>query len=463
MSVLSGRGYGISKEAWTDAELAHFRESLTVKPITVPGYGPEVDGSFPCYRESARKMYLPRGWAFEHLGAVSEVRPEMDAAHATPLSPALRFTGMLRGPQEEPVKRYLEAARDPLRGGGLLCLYAGFGKTVCALHIVAALGVKTVVLVHKEFLMKQWEARIAQYLPGAKVGRVQGKCVEVEGADVIMCMLQSVSMKTYPPETWAGVGLMIVDECHHVGAEVFSRALYQLQFPYTLGLSATPTRKDGMTKVIKWYLGDMVYKGKKSQDSGRVLSHVFENPEAFRDREQEYSAVPLLFHGKVNLSRCINQICGYAPRTEWIVQKIVEIKEAEPRRFVLVLTDRRAHLTAIHKRLTAIGSVSIQEVGYYVGGMKSAELTHVEDHADVILATYAMAAEGMDIPKLNTLVLASPKSDVEQAVGRIQRQKPEDREHDPLVIDVVDDFCIFPSQSKKRQTYYKKIGLKIIS
>ena len=62
----------------------------------------------------------------------------------------------------------------------------------------------------------------------------------------------------------------------------------------------------------------------------------------------------------------------------------------------------------------------------------------------------------MDLPGLNTLILASPKSEIQQVVGRILRDKPCDRKYTPLIIDVVDDFSMFPSQAKKRQAYYKK-------
>jgi superfamily II DNA or RNA helicase len=102
-------------------------------------------------------------------------------------------------------------------------------------------------------------------------------------------------------------------------------------------------------------------------------------------------------------------------------------------------------------------------VGFYIGKMKERELAVTEDSCNIILGTYAMAAEGMDIPKLDTLILASPKGNVEQAIGRVQRKRPEDRLYEPLVIDIVDDFSVFSGQYKKRHTYYKKMKYDITS
>ena len=81
--------------------------------------------------------------------------------------------------------------------------------------------------------------------------------IDVEGKDIVIGMLQSLSMKEYPEELFSSFGLTIVDEVHHIGSEVFSRALNKVNFKYSLGLSATMTRKDGLTKVFQWHLVDI--------------------------------------------------------------------------------------------------------------------------------------------------------------------------------------------------------------
>lgn len=135
----------------------------------------------------------------------------------------------------------MAAARDPLRRGGVINMACAAGKTVMALYIACALDRRALVVVHKEFLLEQWLERIAQFVPAASVGRVQGA---VEGRDVVLrdvvlCMLQTLSGRAFAAGAFDGFGTVVVDECHHASAEVFSRGLHKVNFRYALGLSAT--------------------------------------------------------------------------------------------------------------------------------------------------------------------------------------------------------------------------------
>ena len=127
----------------------------------------------------------------------------------------------------------------------MLAVPCGGGKTVMALHIAAALGVRTVVCVHKEFLATQWLQRIAQFLPGARAAELRG--AKLDEADVHVAMLQTLGGERGAGIAAAlrGTGLLIVDEAHHVSAETFARALHRVPARYTLGLSATPRRATG--------------------------------------------------------------------------------------------------------------------------------------------------------------------------------------------------------------------------
>jgi superfamily II DNA or RNA helicase len=114
----------------------------------------------------------------------------------------------------------------------------GFGKTVMALYLISKLKVKTLIIVHKEFLMNQWKERIAQYIPNCSVGIIKQKKVESNN-DIVIASLQSLCMRSYDEDVFKDFGFLIIDECHHVGAQVFSKALFKVNFKYTLGLSAT--------------------------------------------------------------------------------------------------------------------------------------------------------------------------------------------------------------------------------
>ena len=448
VTKLNKKGYGVSKSSLTDTELNNIRRTLTVSPRSNPGYDMGEEVSFPCYRENSKWIYVPKWYGIKTYGSVDEKK--IDLGTDTPIQ--VEFCGTLREVQQEAVDKFFEGGSSNVNGG-LLVLPCGFGKTVCALHVIARAKTKTLVIVHKDFLLKQWKERIQQYLPSARVGIIKGKTCDVDDKDIVLGMLQSVSMKDYDSAVFDGFGLAIVDEVHHIAAEVFSRALHKINFKHTLGLSATPTRKDGLTKVIKWFLGDVVYKASKRADKLIVESR------HYYDDAPEYSQVHTMFNGRPNLSRMINSLCDHIPRTQHIIDIICEIKRHEPLRNIIVLSDRRNHLDQF-----AIGIRKCLKhscVGFYVGGMKERDLQNTEDTCDVILATYSMAAEAMDIPKLDTLILASPKGDVEQALGRIQRKPMSERKYVPKVIDIVDNFSIFKTQHTKRLKHYKKMGYDV--
>ena len=112
----------------------------------------------------------------------------------------------------------------------------------------------------KTFLLNQWEERIKQFLPNAKIGRIQGQIIDIEDKDIVIGMLQSLCRPNYDNSIFDCFGLSVYDECHHLSAEVFSNCLNSIVTNYTLGLSGTMTRKDGLTKVFKWFLGPVVHK-----------------------------------------------------------------------------------------------------------------------------------------------------------------------------------------------------------
>ena len=445
---LSPRGYSVIKADLTAPELEALRKELTMVPKDTMGGGGGGGGSgeFTVYRESANKIYVPKYFGLRRFGAPQR-RTIPEGAPTT-----LRFAGSMRPEQLQPASVFIEAARDPMRMGGILSLPCGAGKTVIALHIVATLGRKTLIVVHKDFLLNQWRERIAEFLPDAKIGLVKAQTIDVDNRDVVIASLQSLSMKEYDDDLFADVGLLVIDECHRVGTEVFSRALAKTNFRYSLGLSATVQRKDGMTKAFVHFLGDVLYKGKRREDTVDVVQHRFYDP------DPRYSREEMIGIGKPNVSRMINNIAAFVPRTRLIVDTIGSMLRSEPGRKILVLSDRKAQLTEIKTGVEAVGITA----GYYWGGMKPAALAESETKT-VMCATFAYAAEGMDVPHLDTLILASPKSDIEQSCGRILRQKAETRERTPLIFDVVDEFSLFQRQAVKRRAFYKKHAYKIVA
>lgn len=316
-------------------------------------------------------------------------------------------------------------------------------NTSLSLYILSQLGKKALVIVHKEFLLNQWKERIEQFLPEARIGIIQQDKVDIDNKDIVIAMLQSISMKEYAMDTFDGFSLVIIDEVHHISSKVFSRALRKINSQYMIGLSATPNRKDGLTKVFKWYIGDVIYH-KKHEDVNTV--HV--ERLIIKSDNEYYNKECINFRGKVMMPKMINNICENMNRTRVIIHWVKELLEED--RKIIILSDRRQHLEDMNKLLY---ESKIKSVGFYVGGMKQKDLD-ISAQKNIILGTFAIASEGLDIPGLDTIFLTSPKSDVVQAIGRILRKKHE--ELIPKIIDIVDTFSLFETQANKRNRLYRQ-------
>jgi superfamily II DNA or RNA helicase len=451
---ISGTGYGIIKDSLEKSAIETLRQQLTVKPNTIDYVASTGmnDGSFKVFLESSKKIYLPKYYGLKHYGV-----PKIDKIRSgAPINDAIKFVGSLRPTQQVPVRSFIECAHDPKKRGGILQLPPGWGKTVMALYIFRELATRTLVVVHKDFLLKQWKERIEQYLPMARVGIIKQSRFEVEGCDIVIGSLQTILTRDI---SQCAFGLVIVDECHHMGAQVFSQALHKMNYTYSLGLSATVTRSDGLSKVFKWFLGDVVFKAKRNKDEQRGVKIIVHE---YYDANPAYSFEHQLFNGRPNMSKMLNNICSYMPRTRMVIDYLVShILSKNADRNVLILSDRRNHLADIAECIETYGYTK-ETYGYYVGGMKTEALLESEEK-QILLGTYNMVSEGFDLPKLDTLVMASPKSNVEQSIGRIQRQLIKERKNPPIVLDIVDDFSVFKHQYRKRHTFYTKSGFDVVS
>jgi superfamily II DNA or RNA helicase len=233
--ALTLHGYRIPK---TDGALiASLRKQLTVKPFVPSVFVPShAVPRYPVFHESADYLYVPKSFGISRFG------PPAVSTRDVPCTPAKHweFRGSIRPAQQPVVDAYLQ----PVPKDGILSLATGGGKTVCALYIASQLKLPTLILVHNTFLRDQWIDRIRSFLPLARIGRVQGDVVEVADRDVVIAMLQTLSMKDFPVDTFKPIGLVIVDECHHIASEVFVQAIPKVTSKFMLGLSATPERKD---------------------------------------------------------------------------------------------------------------------------------------------------------------------------------------------------------------------------
>jgi len=452
-NYIGPKGYTIHKSNLTAKEETAIKKELTIKPFSMPvgggGGGPGKSPammfgsanqvSYPVYRESSKKLYVPQYYGKEKFGNTVEVKitPGIDIH--------LEFNGALRDYQEPVIQKAITYFHSEQSTAGLLELPCAWGKTGGSLYLVSALSKKTLVIVHKEFLMNQWIERIQQFLPMARVGKIQGQIIDIEDKDIVLCMLQSLSMKEYPADMFDSFGFTIIDEVHHISSQTFSCALFKIVTRYMLGLSATLNRKDGTTNVIKMFLGNVIYKGKREEQHNVSVRgyHYSVDDEDFNEMKYDGRGNPLY-------SSMITKLCDYNRRSEYILSILSAIFEENPSQQIMILAHNKSLLEYLY---TSISTRRIcgGDVGYYVGGMKESALKESEKRK-VIIATYSMAAEALDIKTLTTLIMATPKTDIEQAVGRILR----DKHASPLVVDIIDGHQIFLNQWRKRKAFYRK-------
>jgi superfamily II DNA or RNA helicase len=451
MSLINNKGYISRKNIIDPILLTEIRNELTVRPNINPNFA-EVTEPYPVYFESDSNIYLPRFYGLSKLGP-----PKKGIKFNNVYCPNLECTMTLRDYQIPIITKTLDTLQNGC-GGGLLELYTGSGKTSIALYLMCQLKVKTLIIVHKSFLLQQWVERIKQFVPNAKIGTIQGKTFDITGKDIVIGMLQTLSMKDFKYEQFAEFGLTIVDETHHIGAEVFCRSLLKIATQYMIGLSATPIRKDGLTKVIHWFIGPTAY---SLQRDGNEAQKVIVKKIIFKSTDMSYLREQKNFKGNVLLPAMINQVCEYSPRNALIIHEILYYAH-EPDRQIMVISDRINHLhelkhiidTRISNTTTLTSSPATLKLvtGLYTGRQKQNEL-NISEKANIIFSSYAMCREGLDIQSLNTIIFTTSNGDVVQTCGRILRKT---HNVSPLIIDIVDNFSSFKGQSKKRDAFYKK-------
>ena len=530
-NYLGQKGYTVYKSTITAIKQQQIRDELTIKPF-IKGAPQGTAISFPAYRESSNKLYLPHHYGVKQFGELSEIK----ISDGTNIN--LTFAGQLRDYQIPVVNKFIHHATLSQVGGGLLELPCAWGKTSAALYILSILQKKTLVIVHKEFLMNQWIERIQQFLPTARIGRIQGPTMDIEDKDIVICMLQSLVGKEYPVDIFETFGLTIIDEVHHISSQTFSNALFKVVTKYMLGLSATMNRKDGTTKVFKLFLGDVIHKAETKTEADVEVRAKY-----YTTTDKEYNATILDYRGQPQISSMISKLCSYNRRTEYIITQITDfirigtaedahahklqmdarnppcikcqktdnylirntccniIKyclpciEKEKETATLSATGRKQRakcpeckktlayeqnyienpfvkpLTQLHTIVLShnlnvleyiyskMVSRNYASVGYYVGGMSESELKTTETK-QVILASFAMASEGLDIPTLNAEFLISPKTDVVQSVGRILRAKHATTK--PVIYDFIDSHEMFQRQWLKRRAFYRKQQYRIV-
>lgn len=427
MQVLIDSWAWLDKNEVEPVRIAALKKKLIIRPRKVgdhPGPAPEP---LHLYDDRDDVLGVPRQFFLEQNQNRYPVEYRTSGGVVLPSQIKFNPEKVLRAEQARAVQ---EISAILLGGGlgGILQAKPGWGKTVAACALIAELQAPTLVVVHKDFLVRQWRERMEEFLPGVKIGHVQQDKCDIEGKHVVIAMVGSLTCREYP-ELYEWPRLLMIDEVHRMGAQKWSQVPPKFPSRWRVGLSATPKRKDRADKAFFWHIGKVLFVSSEKRLDFKV-KRIHSKFKVMR--------TPNLNPDLISKELMIRFMCANKPRNARIIEVLVEAVRAG--RKILLLSTRLKHLKLLHEALQKQWPEDAGEApttGFYIGGMKEKDQKESEK-CKVIFATAQMCTEALDIPPLDTLFLVTPLGDIEQAAGRILR--PFDGKKDPIIVDFRDDF-----------------------
>lgn len=350
----------------------------------------------------------------------------------------------------------------------------GFGKTVVTMPVIAAAGTTVLIMINKEDLEGQWRKSLKDHLglTDDDIGIIKGDQVKVLGKKVVIGYVQSLYKEgRYAQYVYDYFGLVVVDEVHKIGATEFSNAAWLFSAALWFGLSATPHRKDGQDVIIWAHIGDVKVRVTSVPLTPKVFVSYsdFKVPIVYEYDPSVGHKVPVPIPHKAGRTGHIEKLLA---KTETRNDMICEFAAAAYRsgRHIAIFSSTKAHLKVLFDNLIAFG-VKRTDIAYYIGGLSEAEREKAKTKR-IALCTFQMVDTGTNVPIWDTAILATPRADVVQVIGRVLRKhpnkcdalKPEEGKKPPVVLDIVDsDSAVYLGYFKARSKYYAKINAPIIT
>lgn len=429
-------------------------------------------------------LYIPRFGSlllknkFNDISFINEIVPK------NPLT-NISYKGIFKGNQEIIFDEIMENwfNEDKMKAGKaglILNLQAGHGKSFLGMALINALSCRTLIVTHNTSKLNEWVKILKEYCPGVSIGEYYGK-KKIYG-DIMVGVINSLTMDdmrlaTHPPlpdlsnprAFYDSFDFIIFDECHEFCSPTRSKIYDICQTPYILGLSATPDERtsDSLDKVVHWSIGpilqadkidgytldDINFKGRVTKVS--YTDHV-DYTEHIINETTEMTSTPLM----------IGQLCSSPYRLNMIVSLILE-QHAKGLN-ILVFADRRTYLETIRLELDALDVNDVEILDdaktdsiRLVGGSTAADMQLAIDSKSIILSTYQYFGTGISMPKLNAVVLTTPrKSKSRQFINRIFRLGS-NYDIERQIIDIVDVKTCLKTQWYKRKEYYDEQGFEI--
>jgi superfamily II DNA or RNA helicase len=367
---------------------------------------------------------------------------------------SVTFQGQLRGHQVECIDRTMKILET--WQGATMVADCGVGKTAMALYVLSKLQRKTAIVCNRSILMDQWADAIQRFLPGLTVSWLQGTGRFDKGyktyaspdsaSDIMLCSIETLATGEVPKSLLDPYGLLVVDEMHHLAAASLVNVVPMFRSRYTLGLTATPNRADGLEYVLYWLMGpaSCVYQ-RVPEITGVRHTVEIRKMEFTKGQRKEI----IYENGTMGFSAMITALTEDPERNQELFRIIDYCLENRKRTIVVTAIVNHA------KELYEYTKTKEPTTAMIAGTIR-----HHAKQAKVTIATYSLLEEGYDDPSLDTLILATPRSTIQQTIGRIERDHPD--KDKPVVFDLVDTFSLFPNMYWKRNKFYSTRGFKTV-
>lgn len=446
----------VGRKAWmpglTAEQKRAYEKMFTLRPEVMDQFGKESYEVKLYSYDSEGRMGIPRGYFLDKLANIGNLFNDIQiidaAVDGMPLG---KFQSLVsyegREEQEIAINTMLRKLKLNGIGGGILQAGTGTGKTVMALQIAYILGRRTLIFVHKDFLVQQWVSRIKEFFPGASIGIIKQKTCQYNN-DFVIASIQSNTgdkFKKYPEEMFKAFGTVITDECHRIGSEKWHPVASLFAARYRLGVTATPRRLDKAENIFFYEIGPILYRMKSVALVPQVVRVILDTDVAGYYATNKYGGKYFVPASKMNMAQWKTALSDIPERNEEIVKMIY--RAASTGRKIMVVSERLEQLWKLERLLKEALKENPPQCnvvsGFYTGdwfivpdnvdepdNIKWEELKKVKrttsdlaiaSQANVIFTTVQMTAEGLDITSLDVLIIALPVGNIEQVVGRIRR------------------------------------------
>ena len=400
------------------------------------------------YRTEGKDIILPFGCLKEYVFKnIKDVEADFEQ------------TGNVIYTQYVPLYEYQDKAVEEAlaKRNGILVAPCGSGKTQMGLAIARRISKPTLWITHTRDLMVQAEERAKSIfdLPKESYGEITEGKVNI-GTHLTFSTVQTLARVNLDNLKF---GCVIVDECHHAvqsykSTSMFAKVMNQISCRYKFGLTATPYRGDGLEKGMFALIGDIcsIVDEKEVKEKTVPVYEKWYNVPISTNSIECYNG-----DGTLDYTKLITGLCNDEERNTYIGRTIVDIEGS-----CLVLSDRLSQLESLMSFVSNFKNCDMVKATNTKKGKKERKeaIEKLKDGMiDCLFATYKLAKEGLDIPSLEHVVMASPikdKSTVIQTAGRVARKA--EGKTCGYVHDFIDDMGILQGMAKKRKNIRKHLN-----